>query len=337
MAKVLILGGGGFIGYHLANRLALDSGNQITLVDDFSRHRLDTYLKEFLARTPNLRLTAGDLRDAGLLASIGGPFDQVYLLAGIVGVRNVESDAARVLHTNITIILNTLEWLKDRGCGRLFFASTSEAYSGSVDLGLAEIPTPEQVPLAVTDIQHPRSTYALSKMVGEAAVTHYALSAGFEAVSARYHNVYGPRMGVDHVIPELMQRIHQRIDPMPVYSVEQTRAFCYVSDAVEATIALMNCELNGPVIVHVGNDTDEITIGNLLDRLLSITGFQPEISPLPAPAASVARRCPDISMLRSLTGFDPAVGIDDGLKLTWEWYKDRFFNEATEAGAVASN
>lgn len=335
MTKILILGGGGFIGYNLASRLALDSGNLITLVDDFSRHYLDTDLEQFLSRSPNVRLTAGDLRNPGLLASVKGPFDQVYLLAGIVGVRNVESDAARVLHTNITIILNTLEWLKDQGCGRLFFASTSETYSGSVDLGFAEIPTAEQVPLSVTDIQHPRSTYALSKMVGESAVTHYALSVGFEAVSARYHNVYGPRMGVDHVIPELMQRIHKRIDPMPVYSVEQTRAFCYISDAVDATIALMDCQLNGPSIVHVGNDTEEITIGNLLDRLLTITDFQPKISPLPAPAASVARRCPDISLLRSLTGFDPTVGIDEGLELTWKWYKNRFADEAAEAGIIA--
>ena len=151
--------------------------------------------------------------------------------------------------------------------------------------------------MAVTDIRHPRSTYALSKMVGEAAVSHYALSAGFDAVSARYHNIYGPRMGIDHVIPELMQRIHRRENPMPVYSVDQTRAFCYVSDAVEATIALMDCDLGGPGVVHVGNDTEEIAIGDLLQRLLSVTGFHPEISPLPAPAASVARRCPDLSLI----------------------------------------
>ena len=335
MAKVLVLGGAGFIGYHLVKRLAENLDHRITLVDNLSRGELDPALDEVLAKYPRVELVTGDLSAPDTLGRIGSPFDMVYLLAGMVGVRNVESDPAKVIHTNVTIILNTLEWVRKVGCGRLLFASTSETYAGSVSLGVAPIPTAENVPLAVLDVQHPRFSYAISKLLGEAAVTHYARTYGFEAVIVRYHNVYGPRMGFDHVIPELIERICQGQDPLQVYGLEQTRAFCYVTDVVEASQALMGCRLDGCELVHVGNDREEITIKELLSKLLDVADFHPEILALPAPSGAVNRRCPDITKLRALTGFEPAVDIASGLAHTWGWYRQKLGRDGEGACSPA--
>jgi UDP-glucose 4-epimerase/UDP-glucuronate decarboxylase len=265
---------------------------------------------------------------------LGGPFDHVYLLAGIVGVRRVQDDPIRVLRANTGIIFSALEWLADVGCGRLLFASTSETYAGSVQLGLAPVPTGEDVPLSVLDIQHPRATYALTKMLGEATVSHFACNSAFEAVIARFHNVYGPRMGMSHAVPELMQRIHRRMDPLPVYGLDQTRAFCYVTDAVRACLSLMDCSLDGPQIVNVGNGGEEVSVRELVDRLFEVTSFKPEIQSSPAAPGGVPRRCPDISKLRILTGFQPEVSLTRGLAMTWDWYSKYFDAQATSSLAA---
>lgn len=319
--RVLVLGGAGFIGYHLAQRLVEDTRLRITLVDNLSRGELDEELEILLKSKSQLQLLKGDLSNTDIFSRLEGPFDQVYLLAGIVGVSNVVADPARVIHTNTAIILNTLEWLGRTGCGRLLFASSSETYADAVRLGLAGVPTDETTPVAVLNIQHPRSSYAVTKILGESAVAQYARRFGFDAVITRFHNVYGPRMGFSHVIPELIDRVLRRADPLPVYGLEQTRAFCYVTDAVDASCALMNCNFDGCELVHVGNDREEVSISELVTKILKIAGLEPKIMGLPAPSGSIARRCPDITKLMNLTGFKPKVGLDAGLKLTFDWYR----------------
>lgn len=321
MARALLLGGAGFIGYHLARRLAEDRSCQVTIVDNLSQGQVDRDLGTLLEGQQSIAFHRADLTDARAWDSLGGPYDQVYLLAGVVGVRNVQGSPRRVLRDNTAIILNTLDWLARAGCGRLLFASTSEVYAGSVELGMAPVPTGEDVPLAVQDVQQPRATYAITKMLGEASVTHFARDCGAEAVIVRFHNVYGPRMGFRHVVPELMQRIHQRMDPLPVYGLEQTRAFCYISDAVDACLALMECRLPRPEIVNVGNGQEEVTIEGLVRLLCDVTGYHPTVQPMPAAPGSVGRRCPDTRKLHALTGFRPSVDLARGLALTWQWYR----------------
>jgi nucleoside-diphosphate-sugar epimerase len=324
MARALVLGGAGFIGYHLTRLLAGQGAERVVIVDNLSRGQLDEELTGLLDTSSNVVLHTCDLTDARSYDGLDGPFDHVYLLAGVVGVRNVQDAPARVLRTNTAILLNSMDWLAKAGCGRLLFASTSEAYAGSVELGVAPVPTDETAPLCIRDIQHPRSTYALTKMLGEAFVTHCARQQGFESVIVRFHNVYGPRMGMSHVVPELMQRIYKMMNPLPVYGLEQTRAFCYVTDAVRACASLMTCRLAGPEIVNVGNDREQVSIEELAQKLMKVTGFHPAIQRLPAPEGGVTRRCPDIRKLRALTGYTPLVDLEQGLALTWKWYSQRF-------------
>ncbi|HEV8616441.1 MAG TPA: NAD-dependent epimerase/dehydratase family protein [Methylomirabilota bacterium] len=318
MARTLVLGGAGFIGYHLAARL-VDEGHEVTLVDDWSRGRRDADL-EALLRRPGVTFRERDLTRADAFTGLAADWEAVYMLAAVVGVRNVERDPARVVRVNTLSVLNLLDWLPGRG-EVLFFASTSEVYAGGVIAGTVPVPTPETVPVSVPDVAAPRFAYAASKIAGEAAVLHTARARELKAVVGRFHNVYGPRMGADHVIPELALRALRREDPFRLYGGEQRRAFCHVADAVEAMTRLVATPLAWGQVVHIGNDAEEPTIDELLTTILAIAGFRPSIERRPAPAGSVARRCPDIGRLRALTGFAPKVSLQAGVEETFAWYR----------------
>ena len=206
----------------------------------------------------------------------------------------------------------------------MFFASTSEVYAGGVEAGVVAVPTPEDIPVMISDITAPRFAYAVSKLLGEAAFLHTARAKGFDAVVGRFHNVYGPRMGADHVIPEMSLRAMAGEDPFTVPGADQFRAFCHVDDAVEAMRRLMATPAAAGRVVHIGNDSEETNIGDLAKLVLRVAGASPALAPRPAPPGSVGRRCPDLSLLRELTGYEPAVPLEDGVRQTFAWYRDRW-------------
>lgn len=318
MASALVLGGAGFIGFHLASRLA-GEGHAVTLVDDLSRGRADADLQALLERK-GVSFHQRDLTRPGTLDELPRDWEQVYMLAAIVGVRNVDRDPSRVVRVNTLALLNVLAWLPGRG-ETLFFSSTSEAYAGGVTNGTVPVPTPEDVPLSVPDPAAPRWAYAASKILGEVAVLHDARARGLRAVVGRFHNVYGPRMGADHVIPELSLRAIRRENPFRLYGAEQQRAFCHVADAVEAMLRLVGTEAAWGQVVNIGNDAEETRIGDLARLVLEVAGFDPAIDHVPAPANSVARRCPDLTRLRRLTGYQPKIGLNAGVRDTFDWYR----------------
>src|SRR2546428_64171 len=276
MSRVLVLGGAGFIGYHLARHLADEGASAITLVDDLSRGALGEDLSALLGRR-GVELVRADLTDPGAWARLGGRWDQTYMLVAVVGVRNVEIDPPRVIRVNTQAVLNLVEWLTP-AAGTVFFASTSEAYAGAVN-GTLPVPTPKDVPLSIGAIENPRFAYAASKILGEAAVIHGARARRVPYIIGRFHNVYGPRMGMDHVVPELSVRALAREDPFKVYGLEQRRAFCHVADAVEAVTRLMATPGAAGRIVNIGNDAEEVSVERLLSLAFRAAGFAPRIGP----------------------------------------------------------
>lgn len=318
MSRVLVTGGAGFIGVHLARALAA-GGDEVTLADDLSRGRDDSELQSL---AEGVALVALDVTDRQSFDDLHGPFDEIFHLAAVLGVRRVLEQPLRVLDVNLGGTLNLLHWLDESGGGRVVLASTSEVYAWTRSFHALPIPTPEDVPLAVTDVGDPRSSYAASKIAAEIAVTQWAAARGREHVVLRYHNVYGPRMGYDHVIPELLQRALAGQDPLVVYSPEHRRAFCYVSDAVDATIAAMRTPAAAGATINVGNDGTECSIGDLARMLLDVAGLTVAIEGRPAPNDPVDRRCPDISRARELLGYAPKVALADGLAATAAWYVD---------------
>jgi UDP-glucose 4-epimerase/UDP-glucuronate decarboxylase len=316
--NVLITGGAGFLGLHLARRLAAE-GCRITLVDNFVRGRRDRDL-EALAAQPGVRLLPGDLTRPETLAALGDGYDEVYHLAAIIGVQNVLERPAEVVRVNAMATLLLLDWFVRGGARKFLFSSTSEAYAWTQGFHPLPIPTPEQVPLALTELKNPRSSYAGSKIFGELAVTQYGLAHHLPTVIVRYHNVYGPRMGFEHVIPQLYQRALAADGPLTVYSPDHLRAFCHVADAVTATVAAMRNPAADGGTFNIGNDQAESSIADLALRILALAGKPPSIHGVPAANDPIRRRCPDITLARTVLGFEPKVDLQAGLEDTLRWY-----------------
>lgn len=318
--KILITGGAGFIGFHLVQQLVQDAADEITIVDDFSRGRLDPELEQLTARK-GVVVKSGDLTEQETWGMLGGGYDEIYHLAAVVGVRNVRTRPDHVIRVNALSTLHFLDWFIDGGGEKALFSSTSEVYAWTHRAYGLPVPTPEDCPCCITDFADPRSTYAGTKIFGELAVTHYCRSHGRRFVIVRYHNVYGPRMGMDHVIPELFKRARDGQDPLVVYSVDHQRAFCYVSDAVAATIAAMREPKADAETINIGNDREEIRIGDLAKRLVHLAGLHVDLAPQPAPHDPVERRSPDLRRAREVLGYEPRVGLDEGLEKTLGWYE----------------
>ena len=321
-ARSLVTGGAGFIGFALARHLA-DRGDAVEIVDDLSRGKADEEFAALVSR-PNVRFHRFDMTERAGFSALDGHFDFVYHIAAINGTRLFYEIPDRVLRVNILSTLNLLEWLVTHPCGKALFSSSSEAYSGAVTRFGYPLPTDEDVPLVVADVRNPRISYGGSKIACELLFFNYARMHGFPVTVIRYHNVYGPRMGYDHVVPEFAVRCFRRIDPFPIYGGDETRAFDYIDDAVRATVSVMECREADGEIVHVGNDREEIAMRALAQKMIDATGHHAKLEIHPAPAGCVMRRCPDTSKLRRLAGFENAIPLSEGLAKTLAWYRRDF-------------
>jgi len=324
LKKALLTGGAGFIGSHLAQRL-VESGYAVDLVDDFSRGSNDDRIAS-LQSSGNVRLLESDLRRPGALDDADDDYEHVVHLAAIVGVANVVDRPYAVLRDNVSMTEQALALARrQRALQRFLFASTSEVYSGTLEKFDLPVPTPEQTPLALPDLDRPRTTYMLSKLYGE-AMCH---NAGVPFTIVRPHNVYGPRMGLAHVIPELLQRAHNASDGrLEVFSVEHKRTFCFVDDAVEMIVRSLESPRCEGQALNVGTQAPEVTIGELAALIVEVVGKELEIVPLPATPGSPVRRCPDMSRTAELTGYSSRVALEDGVRRTYDAYRTRVFEPA---------
>ena len=317
--RILITGGAGFIGYYLAAELVQDPVNEIVLVDNLSRGRIDDEF-ERLRERPNVRFINGDLTKPETFETIGKGFHEVYHLAAIIGVEHVLKRPHEVLRVNALSTLLLLDWFTKGGGDKILFSSTSEAYAWTQQFYTLPVPTPEEVPLALTELANPRSSYAGSKIYGELAVTQFCAQYQKPFVIVRFHNVYGPRMGNEHVIPQLFDRARKGQSPLVVYSPSHRRAFCYVSDAISAVIAGMRSQNADGKTFNIGNNTEEVSIEELATRILKHLNIHGTIERKDAPNDPIVRRSPDTKKATTLLGYQPLVSLDRGLELTLAWY-----------------
>jgi len=322
MNKILITGGAGFIGFNLAKKLADDPINEIHICDDLSKVKYDDEFNVFLKNHPSVKYFKYDLTDNTIYENLSGDYNQIYHLAAVVGVKYADENPDQVIRINALSTINLLEWAKNIKSVKILFASSCENYTGSLNQNIISIPTPEEIPLTIDNIKVPRYSYAVSKILGELAMINYSRIYGFVTSIVRYHNVYGPRMGFVHVIPEFSFRLLRKENPFKIFGSEQTRTFCYVDDAVNATIGVMESDKTNLEVVNIGDDKYEIVIKNLAEKLFDIANYYPEIEEMPSPLGSVNRRCPTISKLRKLVGHSSKVNLDEGLLKTYNWYKE---------------
>ena len=334
MKKILITGGAGFIGYHLAKHLLADDKNRLVLVDNLQRGRMDEELKALLANE-RVKFIEADLTDSMFYKSLDTNFDQAYHLAAINGTKNFYAIPQEVLRINTLTLVYLLEWIKKLPKKtKLCFTSSNEAYAGALaSFNQLPIPTPENVPLVVSDTYNARWTYGATKLVGELFVIFYAKACDLPAVIVRPHNFYGPRAGHDHVIPEFSRRIMDKVDPFPIDGADDTRTCCYITDAVQAMQILMdskNTDSQPIETVHIGA-TNEISMIDLAEKLFTIADWHPKkLDIKESPAGSVKRRLADINKIKKLTGWQPATTLQDGLKITYEWYSSPSRKSASE-------
>ncbi|MBL0267304.1 MAG: NAD-dependent epimerase/dehydratase family protein [Chitinophagaceae bacterium] len=320
--KVLILGGAGFIGFNVAKYLAKNRDYEITIADNFMKKNRDDEF-DALVKDYHIRLIEADFSQAEAYDLLDNAYDQVYMMAALVGVDNANSMPHEVIRINTALTLFTLEWIRRSKIGKVVFASTSENYAGTVDTFGYAIPTPEEVPLTIKDIAHPRFTYAVTKILGESGFLNYAKMLGFETTIIRYHNVFGPRMGFNHVIPHLVIRFRNKENPYKIYGHDQTRDFCYITDAVEGTVLAMETAGTNGQIYHLGTGV-EITIEELTRATGEIMSFAGEYTNAPTYPGSVSRRSPDITKSKKELGFTAKVNWKEGLKETVDWYNAYF-------------
>jgi UDP-glucose 4-epimerase len=317
--KVLLLGGAGFIGLSIAKYLAEERDYSITIIDNYFRDNKDQTLFDLVSKY-GIELIEADLTVPSNYELLAKDYDFVYMLASVVGVDYTTKMPNELIRINGSIILNTLEWLKTSSVGKVLFTSTSECYAGTVESFDYAIPTPEEVPLCISDISHPRFTYAVTKMFGESGFHSYSKIFGFDLTIVRYHNVYGPRMGFKHVIPHLAQRFLQNENPFKIFGSDQTRAFCYIDDAVRGTVAAMESSIANGQTYHIGT-MEETSIENLVKEAGKIFGYSGVYEDAPTYPGSVSRRCPDISKAERELNYSPSVQLQEGLKITLDWYQ----------------
>jgi len=267
-----------------------------------------------------------DLTRPASLSDASTDYRFVIHLAAILGVARVASRPYDVLTGNLTMLENALAAARRQAAlERFVFLSTSEVYAGTSQHFGLPMPTPESTPLAVTELAAPRTSYMLSKIYGE-AMCHQA---GIPFTVVRPHNVYGPRMGLEHVIPQVLERAHRAPDggSLEVYSVDHRRTFCHVEDAVELISRAAELPRCVGETLNIGTQEPEVSMGELADLIARVVGKTLQIVPLPATAGSPPRRCPDMTKTSQLTGYESRIGLEEGLDDTYDWYRTNVFDE----------
>jgi nucleoside-diphosphate-sugar epimerase len=320
--RALITGGAGFIGLALARRLLRD-GWRVDLLDDFSRGRRDSDVDE-LARAGGVSIVEGNLCDPSVGGGIDDDYTEIFHFAAIVGVQNVVGRPFDVLDGNVALTSAAIRLaLRQKRLRRFVFASTSEVYAGTLEHFELPLPTPESAPLALPPLDRPRTSYMLSKIFGEAMCLH----SGLPVTIIRPHNIYGPRMGLQHVVPQLLERGHRTPEPglLEVFSVDHTRTFCFIDDAVEMIARLATAPAAVGKTVNVGTQAPEISIGRLAEIVIATLNKRLTVAPKPPTPGSPARRVPDLSLCAALTGFRSRIAVEEGVKRTYAWYRERVF------------
>ena len=311
--KILVTGGAGFIGSALTKRL-LQEGHHVRVFDDYSRGVPDR-LRDIV---PSIEMMQGDVRDPVQVDRAVQGIEMLYHLAAVNGTENFYTKPDVVLEVAVKGTMYTMESAIKHRVRRYVLFSSSEVYQEPT-----MVPTPETERMIVPDVSNPRYSYGGGKIIGELLGLHYLQKHGVEVVIVRPHNIYGPDMGHEHVVPQFIERMKKSEKESNEASIKftiqgdgsETRAFCFISDAIDGFVCA--AEKGDPgEIYHVGTN-EEVTIRELALLIAKTMGITITIVPGPRTAGSTPRRCPDIAKLSAL-GYRPHVSLAEGIRQTCE-------------------
>ena len=313
--RVVILGAAGFIGYHLAKSLAVEAKVDLLLVDNFIRGANDEdFLK--LSGLQNVNFAELDLSKESSFENLFNMSDLVINCAALNGTQNFYQVPLDVmLNTGISAFF-AARYAALAQVHKYIYLGSSESYAGGVNLGFVGVPTSESVPLVIENIENIRWSYSLGKTFGEIACYSANSQLGLNFQILRIHNIYGPRMGNKHVIPDLIEKF--RLGNMEVPGHGESRAFMYIDDLVGVVRFLIANENNDIKLMNVGSQTETL-IKILAEKIAKVLEIEKAIKPLESWPGSVKRRLPDTSLLRSIYAFDE-TSLDEGLDKTISWY-----------------
>lgn len=319
--KVLITGGAGFVGSHLAEAL-LASGGEVTVVDDLSTGSIDNI--RHLLGGERFRFVRESVRNPATMAVLVDRCDVVYHLAAAVGVQLIVDRPVHTIETNIhgsEVVLN----LANKFARRIFVASTSEVYGKNT-----KVPFNEDDDSLLGSTRFTRWSYAASKMVDEFLALAYHDQYGLESVIGRLFNTIGPRQtgAYGMVVPRFV-RAALAGEPLEVYGTgQQTRCFCHVADVVGALSKLMECDEAVGQVVNIGT-AESCTIQGLAEKIIAMTGSSSEIRRLSyeqaygRPFDDMLIRQPDLTKIRRLIEYEPRFSLTDALQSVIDYERTR--------------
>lgn len=309
MKKVVVTGGAGFIGSHLAEELAIDS-DQVIILDNLVTGKMDN-MKGLLSRK-NVDFIQGSINNLPLLLKLFQNAQYVFHQAAISSVpRSIENPYASH-EANINGTLNVLLAARDNSVKKVLYASSSSVYGDTPTLPKRE----DMLPL-------PLSPYAVTKLTGEYYCRAFHQVYGLPTICLRYFNVYGPRQDPDSqyaaVIPRFIKECGDGNPPVIFGDGEQTRDFTFVKDVVEANILAARSDACGVFNVSRG---DRITINKLAELIIELAGKKIKPVHQVLRPGDIMHSIADISKAKAF-GYEPKYALKDGLTKTIRWFDDR--------------
>ena len=297
--KVLITGGAGFIGSHLAEHL-LAAGNSVRVLDNLS-----TGKRENLPAHPQLEFVQGDIRDKRLVSESAHGVDAIVHLAAVASVQASVDDPTGTHETNFDGTLYLLEAARKENIRRFLYASSAAVYGDNTRL-----------PLVEEEILNPLSPYAADKLAGEYYLRFYHAKFGIETTAFRFFNIFGPRQDPSSpysgVISIFIERV-SRGEPVTVFGDgRQTRDFVYVGDLVKLLAQALSGTQTAGQVINVGRGK-QCSLLELLAVLEKLTGKPVERRFAAARLGDIVHSCADISRLVRLLGKAPETDIATGL------------------------
>lgn len=308
---VLVAGGAGFLGSHLCDAL-LAQGDHVVCLDSFLTGRRVNL--EHLAREPRFDLVEADVIEAPPAALRRTRFDRVFNLACPASPPLYQADPEHTLLTSVIGTLNLLKLAEAAGA-RLLMASTSEVY------GDPEVHPQKETYWGHVNPTGPRACYDEGKRAAETLCFDFERGGRAEVRVARIFNTYGPRLPAEdgRVVSNVANQALTGEDLTVYGDGSQTRSFCYVDDMIDGLLRLMAYEGAPCGPINLGNPV-ELTINELVTRVLALTGSKSRVVRRPLPQDDPHRRRPDISQAAARLGWSPKTPVDTGLRSTLAWY-----------------